>query len=634
MTVNGVGESFGSYRLLSRLGEGGMGVVHVAEMIGEAGFRKRVAIKRMHERYRNDPRLLEFFAAEARTNARIDHPNAVHVLEFGLEPEPHIVMEYVEGVSLRALLWRYHERAWAMDLRASTLIAAEAALGLDVAHRLVDEQGIPLGVVHRDISPSNVLISKEGTVKISDFGLVMVADNPFTAHSDVPVGKPHYMAPEQAEGQPLDARADVFALGLVLWESLAQRQMLPPNDFQTARKLLAACSFHPPSRFNPQVPPELDWITAGCLHKNPSERWASAEALSLALRQLLHSRGQGFDRIQLASLVRGAFPERGWGQKQPAQPPPQPTKSQIARLPLAPPVAVQDVPATDEMAGPQEPQTSPGLPEGMSDLGADEDEPISGSNISGYTVRRTSPRGGTNQFLIAQLERSMWLLRSSRPLEHGSRLRGPIQGQLIVIVDGGELFSGGNFGGVVAVDTLAHYALSVMPWTVQKTAVDVRQLGERLHAAAQSCADQLRLVADPDGQLGAEGVSLRLVWVRWPDLLVVQSGIGHCALLRHGVLGHVAGEAVEGRSTVGRALITAKSSAEGVVMDLHHVQLLEGDTVLVCSGGFAELVSDERITDILSAQEMIRDVDACAEALAREISAPRSRDVTVVVARY
>src|SRR5688500_18819345 len=138
-----------------------MAVVYQGERTGDVGFKKKVALKRMLPQYRRNPSLLERFAAEARTNARLDHPNLVQVIDFGIDPEPYLVLEFVEGIPLSSLLQRLVERGERLEISAACFIAAEAAQGLDHAHRKRDEQGSPLGIVHRDVSPQNVLLSNE-----------------------------------------------------------------------------------------------------------------------------------------------------------------------------------------------------------------------------------------------------------------------------------------------------------------------------------------------------------------------------------------------------------------------------------------------------------------------------------------
>jgi serine/threonine protein kinase len=231
-------ERFGAYTLHEKLGQGGMAVVYRGERVGEAGFKKRVAIKRILPQYRRDASLLERFAAEARTNARLDHPNLVQVLDFGIDPEPYLALELIEGVSLSQVMQRLLARSEKLELSAMLFIAAEVANGLDHAHRKRGDDGTPLGIVHRDMSPQNVLLSNEGAVKVSDFGLVKAADNVLKTASGVTIGKLSYMAPEQADGRDIDARADLFALGVTMWEMLTLRSLIPPDDPARATHLL------------------------------------------------------------------------------------------------------------------------------------------------------------------------------------------------------------------------------------------------------------------------------------------------------------------------------------------------------------------------------------------------------------
>jgi serine/threonine protein kinase len=329
----------GEYSLLEKLGQGGMAQVYRGERVGEAGFKKKVAVKRMLPAYRRDPSLLERFAAEARTNARLDHPNLVHVLDFGIDPEPYLIMEFVEGVTLAALLQRLVEGRQQLEISAACFLGAEAAQGLDHAHRKRDDDGNPLGIVHRDVSPQNVLLSNEGAVKVSDFGLVKAADNVVQTGSGVPIGKMSYMAPEQADHTPVDARADVFSLGIVVWEMLTMRTLMPPNDPARASQLLQACVFQPPSAFNPKVPPQLDRIVMRCLTKDPEQRTPSAQALSMQLREVLHELAPGYGREQLARLLSWAFSERGWTIDEPHETAAQPSPAERMSMMPQPPAA-------------------------------------------------------------------------------------------------------------------------------------------------------------------------------------------------------------------------------------------------------------------------------------------------------
>jgi tRNA A-37 threonylcarbamoyl transferase component Bud32 len=338
--VRGEPERLGAYTLLEKLGAGGMAVVYRGERLGEAGFKKRVALKRILPQYRRDPSLLERFAAEARTNARLDHPNLVQVLDFGIDPEPYLVLEYVEGVSLSQVMQRLLEKKEKLELPAALFIVAEAALGLDHAHRKRNDDGTPLGIVHRDVSPQNVLLSNEGAVKVSDFGLVKAADNVLKTASGVSIGKISYMAPEQAAGVPIDARADVFALGVTLWELLTLESLIPPNDPALAAQMLQSGTFRKPSELRPDVPPEVDEVVMRCLALDPEQRMPSMQQLSLELREIGHAAVAGYGRQQLARLLLWLFPEKGWALAEPDRPIAQPSAEERASIFPVTPAAV------------------------------------------------------------------------------------------------------------------------------------------------------------------------------------------------------------------------------------------------------------------------------------------------------
>jgi len=370
--IPGEPERLGNYALLERLGSGGMAVVYRGERHGEAGFKKKVALKRILPQYRRDASLLERFAAEARTNARLDHPNLVQVLDFGIDPEPYLVLEFIDGVSLSQVMQRLLEKNEKLEHAAALFIVSEAALGLDHAHRKRDEAGTPLGIVHRDVSPQNVLLSNEGAVKVSDFGLVKAADNVLKTASGVSIGKISYMAPEQAAGDPVDARADIFALGVTLWELLTLESLIPPDDPARAAQILKDGLFRKPSELRPDVPPEVDQVVMHCLALDPEQRMPTMQQLSLELREIVHSAAAGYGREQLARLLVWLFPEKGWTLAAPDRPAAQPTADERASIvPVTPATtAMQREPPT---AGPPPPvevalERTLGAPERMSSV--------------------------------------------------------------------------------------------------------------------------------------------------------------------------------------------------------------------------------------------------------------------------
>jgi serine/threonine protein kinase len=352
-------ERFGAYTLHEKLGQGGMAVVYRGERVGEAGFKKRVAIKRILPQYRRDASLLERFAAEARTNARLDHPNLVQVLDFGIDPEPYLALELIEGVSLSQVMQRLLARSEKLELSAMLFIAAEVANGLDHAHRKRGDDGTPLGIVHRDMSPQNVLLSNEGAVKVSDFGLVKAADNVLKTASGVTIGKLSYMAPEQADGRDIDARADLFALGVTMWEMLTLRSLIPPDDPARATHLLQNGGFEPPSRYRLEVPEHLDRLVMQCLAIDRESRMPSAQQLGAELREMLHERAAGYDRQQLARLLAWLFPEKGWAMPEPDLPAAQPSPEERASM-------VPVTPATVAIARHADSERPPAVPASVS----------------------------------------------------------------------------------------------------------------------------------------------------------------------------------------------------------------------------------------------------------------------------
>jgi serine/threonine protein kinase len=301
----------GEYALIELIGRGGMGEVWRAERAANAGVRRRAAVKRILPQFQRDPVLRERFLAEARTTARLEHPNIVQVLDFGDVPEPYLVLEYVEGISVGDLLKHASLGHCALPVAAALFIVAEAADALDYAHRRTDDAQRPLGIVHRDVSPPNILLSFDGAVKVNDFGVARAADNIVRTQAGLSVGKIVYSSPEQARGEAVDRRADVFSLGIVLWELLTLRPLVPRNQPPAmVLEALRTCDFPPASRVQPGVAPEIDAIVRDALAATPANRTANAGRLSKALRVALSTIAPGFDQRELARIVRAASPER------------------------------------------------------------------------------------------------------------------------------------------------------------------------------------------------------------------------------------------------------------------------------------------------------------------------------------
>jgi serine/threonine-protein kinase len=278
-----------------------MGTVHVGRLVGAHGFDRLVAIKRLSDEGAD----VEPFLAEARLSARIHHPNVVQTLELGEhEGSPFIVMQLVEGVSLSRLLGRLVERREVMAPEIAAWIVAQAAAGLHAAHELRSVDGRPLGLVHRDVSPHNLLVSFSGHVYVTDFGIAKLRDaRQATTQSGVVKGKFAYMSPEQARAQPLDRRSDVFTLGICLYESLVGARLFQGES--PADTLLRVIERVPPSprELRPEVPDALAEIALRCLAKKADDRFATAADLADALRACLSGRNAHIDETEVARLL-------------------------------------------------------------------------------------------------------------------------------------------------------------------------------------------------------------------------------------------------------------------------------------------------------------------------------------------
>jgi serine/threonine-protein kinase len=273
---------YGRYLLLERLAIGGMAEIWLAVAPGEPG--RRYAVKRLLPTLADDPAFVTMFLDEARIGAQLDHPGIVRVVDLGREGSGYfLAMDYLPGMDLRALLARLRHDGSRLPVALSTLVAAAAARAVDHAHRAIGHDGRRLEVVHRDLSPANVLLGWDGRVAVIDFGVAQAA---FRAHRERAVlrGKLGYLSPEQVAGLPVDRRADVFSLGAVLHELLTGHRLFGgPSDLAILTRVRAA-EARPPSERNPAVPAALDAVVLRALARRPEERpaWASELADALA----------------------------------------------------------------------------------------------------------------------------------------------------------------------------------------------------------------------------------------------------------------------------------------------------------------------------------------------------------------
>jgi serine/threonine-protein kinase len=299
------------YRVIERLESGGMAEVFRAESEGLQGFRKQVAIKRVLPHLSSKKKFISMFLDEARLSAQLSHSNCVQVFDIGVGDSAFfIVMEFVDGANLKAIIEHIKKSGRDFPVEAAVYIALELCKGLAYAHELTDSNGVPLHIVHRDMSPPNVLITKHGEIKIVDFGLAKANSQLERSEPGIIKGKFSYLSPEAAMGQDVDARTDVFAVGIILWELLAgQRLFLGDTDFQTVKRVQAA-QVPSVAQINKKVPVELERIIARALARDPAARFPTARALGAELSKFMFRFAVPVSTFDIEHLVHGAIKER------------------------------------------------------------------------------------------------------------------------------------------------------------------------------------------------------------------------------------------------------------------------------------------------------------------------------------
>lgn len=306
----------GRYTAVGKLAQGGMAEVYLCRQLGPAGYQKLVVIKRVRPHLANDADFVGMFVNEARLAAMINHPNVVQIFDLGDEPRPaaqgggqdwFLAMEYLDGRDMLQVgrACRAHNKAVPFDVTAR--IIADACAGLDHAHGLKSPDGKSLNLVHRDMSPENILITFEGQVKVVDFGIAKASDNLIKTQAGQIKGKLGYVAPEAILGKPVDARADVFAIGATLYLFLSGRPAFSgSNPMEIFERSLKPPT--PPREVNPRVPEALDQICMKALHQDRDKRYRSAGEVRVALDAYLQSTGRPLGPVQLSQFMRILFP--------------------------------------------------------------------------------------------------------------------------------------------------------------------------------------------------------------------------------------------------------------------------------------------------------------------------------------
>jgi serine/threonine-protein kinase len=303
--------SFGRYELLKRIAGGGMGEVYLARQRGIDGFSRMLVLKTLLPHLCEDEEFITMFKDEARVTAQLIHPNICQVFEFEqVGGVYYMAMEYLRGDDLRRLWKACEARGAPLRVPLICRIIADAAAGLDFAHSLHDADGQPYNIVHRDISPQNILVTFEGGVKVIDFGVAKAAGRAQHTRTGALKGKYSYMSPEQVAGAAVDNRSDIFALGIVLHELLTGRRLFKADsDVQTLARV-RECHVPPPSRLNPQLPVGLDPIVQKALSKDPNDRYHTAQEFRLALEDWLIQERMSASSAHLAEFLKVIYAER------------------------------------------------------------------------------------------------------------------------------------------------------------------------------------------------------------------------------------------------------------------------------------------------------------------------------------
>ncbi|MHB8879572.1 MAG: serine/threonine-protein kinase, partial [Myxococcaceae bacterium] len=305
------GEELGKYRLLKRLGIGGMAEVYLAETQGTAGFQKRLVVKRVLPELQTDPKFIEMFLDEARLAARLTHPNIAQTFELGdADGNYFIAMEHVPGVTLRALFNRLAQQGVEFPVDAAMRVMSQLLEALEYAHALTDDRGRPLRIVHRDVTPANVMVTPQGGVKLLDFGIARAVTRRHRTQVGFTKGKFGFMSPEQVKGEELDGRADVFAAGTVFYILLTGHPAfsLKAESREEIRDMVEG-RFIPPVQRRPGLAPRLGEILLKAMAKHRDDRYPTAGAMLRDLEDYAADARLSLGGRALQELLKSAFPE-------------------------------------------------------------------------------------------------------------------------------------------------------------------------------------------------------------------------------------------------------------------------------------------------------------------------------------
>ncbi len=357
-------DRFGQYEILERIASGGMAELYKARLSGVEGFQKIVAIKKILPHLADNEEFIAMFADEAKLAAQLNHPNIVHIFDLGkIEGGGYfIAMEFVDGRDLRGLLHAAAEVGSPLPIPLAVYIASKVAAALDYAHRRRDPEGREMTIVHRDVSPQNILISYEGDIKLCDFGIAKAASKASQTQSGALKGKVQYMSPEQAWGKPIDRRSDLFSLGAVLFEMLTDQKLFRGDSDLTVLEKVRAADVAAPSSISPEVSHSLDAIVLKALARDPEERYPNASDMLRDLEAVLYAYTPAPGSADLAIFLHRlqaeeqAIAEARARQAAPEEPTPEPEKKRKSK---GTPVARRTGTTAPKLVAPPPPASPP-----------------------------------------------------------------------------------------------------------------------------------------------------------------------------------------------------------------------------------------------------------------------------------
>jgi serine/threonine protein kinase len=337
LTLN---QEFGPYVLIDQIAVGGMAEIYLAKTRGFAGFEKYLALKVIHPNYANDEQFVQMLIDEAKISVGLNHANIAQIFDLGRHGDTYYIsMEYIDGFDLFRIMRRLSELNVDVPIDMAAYIAQEVCTGLDYAHKTVDSDGQPLNLIHRDISPQNIIISRAGEVKIVDFGIAKAANRSRKTQAGVIKGKYFYMSPEQAWGDPIDHRTDIFSAGIILYEVLTGQMLYLEEDIHKLLDMVRKADIPRPTTRRPNIPPQLETIVMKALAKRSADRWQSAHEFQMALTNFLYSYAPSFTPDRLSEMVHhhlGAPEHSPFLNPPPSSMPPQPSPDIATQLGSAP----------------------------------------------------------------------------------------------------------------------------------------------------------------------------------------------------------------------------------------------------------------------------------------------------------